>query len=107
MRALLLVLILMVGHLSCVDLDKDQKLELLEGIFSGAVSSKPASEGYLKNHPSFKADSCLQGLSIGEKLATNVVSLIFITLKTDDLQMTIRAVREVGEIALELVDTLE
>ena len=104
MRAIssLLVIVLMAVYSNCAELSKDQSLELFQGLFNGAVGSKPASEGFLKVHPSFKADACLQGVTFSEALLTNTASLISETIQNDDLQMTIRAVREVAVIAVEL-----
>ena len=53
-------------------------------------------------HAPFKADACLQGAEHTETLSTKTASLVTETLQNDDLQMTIRAVREVAEIAVEL-----
>ena len=104
MRAItsLLVIVLMALYGNCAELGKDQSLELFQGIFNGAVGSKPTSEGFLKVHPSFKADACLQGVTFSEALLSNTASLITETIQNDDLQMTIRAVREVAVIAVEL-----
>ena len=51
---------------------------------------------------SFSGDSCLSTLKASVALKENTASLVEETLKNDDLQMTIRAVREVAVIATEV-----
>ena len=51
---------------------------------------------------SFSGDACLSTLEASGALKENTASLVEETLKNDDLQMTIRAVREVAVIATEV-----